>query len=227
MMTAPLRSRPLPGLSQLQRTRGAILPESAPAPTLDAPPVAAAAAIVPGVAGWVDYTWAPPDDYGDCPVVEGALAARSLSPDLPLFVEATATAVGEGPRLQVMVDAPAPGEYRIAICGCAPTYTGSEQSSPALANDSVYITVNGAPLLTPAGAIAAPIVGFADAPGFTWQSTWRDEMTGDTGPAAFLVDTVGPQSIELSMAEDGLLIYSVALTPVDGAQMLDGAVCAP
>jgi hypothetical protein len=206
---------------------GAILPEVAPAPVLDAPPVALAAAIVPGIDSWGDYTWAPPDDFGDCPVVDGALAARSLSPDLTLFAEATATVVGDGPRLQVTVDAPTPGEYRVAICGCAPTYTGSEQSSPALANDSVYVTVNGAPLLPPAGAVAVPIVGFADAPGFTWQSTWRDEMTGATGPAAFPLDTAGPQSIELSMAEDGLLIYSVALTPVDDAQMLDGAACTP
>jgi hypothetical protein len=211
---------------------GAAPPEdTAPAEVVVTPvvaplPVAAAASTLPGSDALAGYVWAPPDDFGDCPVVDGALTPRSSDSALPLFAEATATMAGGGPLLQVTVDALAPGEYDLFICGCAPTYTSADQASAALANDSVYAAVNGAPILLPDGAVAAPIAGFAETSGFTWRNTWVDEMTGASGPARVTVAAGGPQVVELSMAEDGLLIYSVALAPVDAEEPVNGAVCA-
>jgi hypothetical protein len=194
---------------------------------VDALPVAVTASIVPGVDALAGYTWAAPDDFGDCPVVDGALTPRASDPALPLFAEATATTVGGGPLLQVTLDAPAPGDYALYICGCAPTYSGGDLVSPALANDSVYVAVNGAPLLPPGSEVAMPVAGFGETADFTWRNTWRDEMTGVTGPARFTFDAGGPQTVELSMAEDGLLVYSVVLAPVDGAQLANGEGCTP
>ncbi len=107
-----------------------------------------------------------------------------------------------------------------------PTAAG-DLGSPALNNDSVYVAVNGAPLLPPDSAVAAPVAGFGETADFTWRNTWRDEMTGETGLARFTFVAGGPQMVELSMAEDGLLVYSVVLAPVDGAQPVNGESCLP
>ena len=129
--------------------------------------------------------------------------------------------------LQVALDAPAPGEYALYICGCAPTYSTGDLGSPALNNDSVYVAVNGAPLLLPGSEVAVPVAGFGETADFIWRIIWRDEMTGETGPARFTFNAGGPQMIELSMAEDGLLVYSVVLAPVDGAEPVNGESCTP
>ena len=86
--------------------------------------------------------------------------------------------------------------------------------------------MNGASLLLPESDLPAPLTGFAATQEFTWRNTWIDEMSGATGPARFIVENAGPQSIELSMAEDGLLVYSLALAP-PGSPLFDGMSCQP
>ena len=74
------------------------------------------------------------------------------------------------------------------------------------------------------------MTGVGETADFTWRNTWIDEMTGETGPARFTFDAGGAQLVELSMAEDGLLVYSMMLAPVDGPasqQLLNGSSCTP
>ncbi|MBK8048490.1 MAG: cadherin-like domain-containing protein [Anaerolineales bacterium] len=171
------------------------------------------------------YEWMAPADYDSCPVIPDILTAQPADGIRTLLDDAVAGSVELAPMLTYAIEAPAPGTYTLNICGCAPAYASETQSSPRDRNDAVYVGLDGAPF-RPNGDTPAVLTGFASGDGFTWQSSWED--AGATGmPVEFELADAGPHTINLWMADDGLLVHSLQLTPVgasDGPP--SGSTCA-
>ena len=98
------------------------------------------------------------------------------------------------------------------------------------ANDAVYVGLNGVPVLSSESGAPLAITGFDASEGFTWQNRWRDDLSGFSGDIMLTVAEAGTQQVNLWMAEDGLLVHSLALVPVADAGVsgpIAGEVCAP
>ncbi len=135
---------------------------------------------------------------------------------------------------------PAAGDYAVAVCGCAPQLTvdevagspapGGDVASSAENNASIYVGINGGPAAMDGLGQILPISGFAAAPGYTWQNRWLDPATGTTGAVTVSAAEPGAQTIHLWMADDGLIVYSLRLTPLALANVEPGTppeACGP
>ena len=81
-----------------------------------------------------------------------------------------------------------------------------------------------------AWARSSPSAVIAAAQGYTWQSRWLDAATGTTGAVTVNAAEPGTQTIHLWMADDGLIVYSLRLTPLALANVEPGAAaeaCGP
>jgi hypothetical protein len=173
------------------------------------------------------YAWLMPLAFGTCPVTADALAAQPSGLDgRTLLDEAAALDTSGAPGLEYVVDLPAAGDYVVAVCGCAPELTSADLNAPvgdlvsgAGANASIYVGLNGAPAARDGSGQVLPITGFADTPGYSWQSRWRDPLAGASGAVTISVPEPGSQTINLWMADDGLIVYSLRLTPLAQANI--------
>ena len=204
-------------------------------------PVFAFSNSLPGSGALDGYAWQVPTAFGTCPSTPDALVARPSGLDAhTLADEARAADWANAPALDYTVDLPAAGDYVVAVCGCAPQLTADEVAgSPAPGGDvasslenntAIYVGVNGGPAAVDGLGQILPISGYAAAPGYTWQSRWLDVATGTTGAVTVNAAEPGTQTIHLWMADDGLIVYSLRLTPLALANVEPGAAaeaCGP
>ena len=195
----------------------------------------------PGSGPLDGYAWQVPTAFGTCPNTPDALIARPSGLDTrTLADEGHAPDWASTPGLDYTVDLPAAGDYTVAVCGCAPQLTadevaggaapGGDVASGAENNASIYVGVNGGPAVVDGLGQILPISGFAAAPGYTWQNRWLDSATGTTGAVTISAAEPGAQTIHLWMADDGLIVYSLRLTPLALANVEPGAppeACGP
>ena len=185
---------------------------------------ASAARTTPGSDALAAFAWLPPVDFGDCPVVSDALALAPLDAAASLFDEATAAEPTGAPALSFDVELAA-GDYALLVCGCAPTYSDAERVSLPATNQALFAGVDGVTILTDEGAPAL-LSGFAAFPGFTWQTP----LASPDGAAARLtVAETGTRSVDLWMADDGVLVQAVSIVPAaqfDAGLALLGQACA-
>jgi len=182
-----------------------------------------------GANGLEGYAWQAPRDFGSCPTVEGVRVAQATDPALALPGDVAVTPES-APALDFLVDLPAAGDYAVFVCGCAPDYGTEPVTSLGDANDAVYVGLNGLPVLSPKSSAPLAITGFDASEGFTWQNRWRDDLSGFSGDIVLAVAEAGTQQVNLWMAEDGLLVHSLALAPAADAGvrgLIAGEVCAP
>ena len=174
-------------------------------------PVTGFSDALPGTVDSAGYAWLAPGDYGACPVVADVLVARPVDDTRSLLDDAAAAQVEDAAGLAFRVDFATAGDYTVYVCGCAPEYTGEDRQSPRDANDTLFVGLDGAPAVLEDGSTAAALSGFADAEGFTWQNAWLDASTGAVAPVVVRVEEPGVSTVNLWMAEDGLLVHSVKL----------------
>ena len=179
----------------------------------------------PGSGPLDGYAWQVPTAFGTCPSTPDALVARPSGLDArTLADEGHAPDWASTPGLDYTVALPAAGDYTVAVCGCAPQLTadevaggaapGGDVASGAENNASIYVGVNGGPAVVDGLGQILPISGFAAAPGYTWQNRWLDSATGTTGAVTINAAEPGAQTIHLWMADDGLIVHSLRLTPL-------------
>ncbi len=207
-------------------------------------PATAYANATPGSGPLEGYSWGRPLAFGDCPVTPDALAAQSSDADGAASAQdARALAIAGAPELEYSVNLPAAGEYVLSVCGCAPQLTlpegtgeGTEEvagDAPAGAaenNATVYAGFNGAPAVVDATGQMLAIGGFDGWSGYTWQSRWVDPAAGESGAVTLQAAEPGVQRIQLWMADDGLIVYSLrvaALGQADVEPGADAAACGP
>lgn len=230
----PQPTSPLPPLSEL-------LPPviSSTAHSIGEVPVFAFAAATPGSGALEGYAWLAPQSFGTCPPSANALAAQPAGLDgRTLFEEARAAEVGGAPMLEYAVDLPAPGDYVVAVCGCAPQLAqadlqdgidegdGERLLSTPGNNAGVYVGFNGAPIAADVNGAPLAISGFTDQAGFTWQNRWSDPAAGTSGATTFTATEAGPNQVNLWMADDGLIVYSLRITPLAETDVEPGAAAA-
>ena len=190
---------------------------AAPAPiTLTA---GSAARILPGTDALAGYTWQPPVDFGDCPVVNDALTPAPLDASLSLLDDVVAETPVNAPALGFDVELAA-GDYALLVCGCAPTYADADRISPPERNQALFAGLDGVTILTEDGAPVA-LSGFAAQPGFSWQA----QPAADGASAWFTIPESGMHSIDLWMADDGLLVHAVGVVPASRLDEMIGQVC--
>jgi hypothetical protein len=188
-------------------------------------PVSAYGNSTPGSGALEGYAWLTPVVFGSCPAVADSLFAAPASVDVrSLPEEARATEIGGAPQLEYDVNFPAPGDYAIAVCGCAPEFSAadlpgletgsSDVVSEASQNATLYVGFNGAPVATDANGAPLAVSGFAGQDGFTWQNRWSDAAAGVSAAATVTVPEAGVHQVNLWMADDGLIIYSLRITPL-------------
>jgi hypothetical protein len=187
------------------------------------------------------YSWQLPTAFGTCASTPNALVARPSGVDGSMLAdEGRAADWASTPGLEYTVDLPAAGDYVIAVCGCAPQLTvdevaggstpGGDVASSPENNASIYVGVNGGPAASDGLGQILPISGFATAQGYTWQDRWLDPATGTTGAVTMSAAEPGVQTIHLWMADDGLIVYGLRLTPLTLANVEPGAAaeaCGP
>ena len=176
-------------------------------------PVSAFVAETSGAGELEMYRWQAPEDDGSCPAIADVLTARP-SGATALVSDTVASSADSAPMLAFEADFAAAGDYAVYVCGCAPEYSGDVGSSPRANNDSVYVGSNGVAAASGENS-NLPITGFAGADGFVWQTNWLDEASGTTGATVVPIGASGPNQINLWMAEDGLLVRSLRLIPVE------------
>ncbi len=170
-------------------------------------PVSQALRLPPGQEG-LAYAWKTPPPYEGCPPVQDALTPAPLDEGASLLDDLTLDAPTLGPGLLFEVALPA-GDYALLVCGCAPTYAAGERVSPPVNNQAVFGEVDN---LSPRSEEdkAIPIAGFAGANDFVWRPL--PAASGGDAPFLFSLDE-GVHTLALWMADDGLLVHSVWLTP--------------
>jgi hypothetical protein len=153
--------------------------------------------------------------------------------------EARAADWVSAPGLAYNVELPEAGDYVVSVCGCAPQLTADELAggpvggdvvSNADNNSSVYVGFNGVPAASDGLGLMLPIGGFAASPGYTWQDRWLDAATGTTGAVTVSAAEPGVQTIHLWMADDGLIVHGLRVTPLAQANVEPGAAapaCGP
>jgi hypothetical protein len=191
---------------------------------------------LPGSGPLEGYAWLAPAAFGTCPSTPDALVARPAGLDeRTLAGEARAVDAASAPGLEYSVALPAAGDYVVAVCGCAPQLTAGELNggpaggdvlSSAANNASVYVGVNGLAAATDGAGQMLPIGGFAASPGYTWQDRWLDPTLSSSGAVTLRAAEPGVQTIQLWMADDGLIVYGLRLTPLAQANVEPGAVAA-
>ena len=163
------------------------------------------------------YAWLTPTAFGSCPTSADALAAQTdgLSGGA-LWQGGRVLEIAAAPALEYDVDLPAAGDYVLSVCGCAPQASAAAEGLAAAAenNAAIYVGVNGAPLASDALGAPLPISGFAAQPGFTWQNRWQDQAAGLAGAATFTASAAGLHQVNLWMADDGLIVYALRVTPL-------------
>jgi hypothetical protein len=169
-----------------------------------------------GSGPWSGYAWSAPLDFGACPVSGEAIAAQPITGEAGQAAGAeTGAEVGVGapsdptsaPALEFEVPVPAPGDYAVAVCGCAPQLMGS-----------VFAGVNDTPLAVAGIGQPLAISGFGAWPGYTWQNSWVDPASGSSGIVSFVAPEAGTQRITLWMGESGLIVYALRLMPLAQAE---------
>jgi hypothetical protein len=187
------------------------------------------------------YAWLPPQSFGSCPVAPDALTPQPAGLEgRTLADEARATDPMGAPSLEYTVAFSAPGDYVVAVCGCAPQLTAEELAGGELAggefvstapnNGAVFVGLNGAPVVIDGAGQVLPLSGFGDWPGFTWQDRWRDPAGGSSGAVTISIAEEGAQTLQLWMADDGLIVYGLRVTPLAEANVEPGAtpaLCGP
>ena len=121
------------------------------------------------------------------------------------------------PRLSFAAELP-PGEYALLVCGCAPAYSDGERTSAPADNQALFAGIDGVAYLDETG-VPASISGFAGVPGFTWQVL---AAAGDGAPSLITVPEEGARSVDLWMADDGVLVSGVRVIPA--AALADATV---
>jgi hypothetical protein len=222
------------------------LPEDEQAPESPLPlPDDPAAQLIPGDAGglievsalqyvaafsgsgpWSGYTWTTPVDFGVCPASDQAMVAQLSTGDSGQTTGSETGAVAEAgapgdlasvPALEFEVSVPAPGDYAVTVCGCAPQVVGS-----------VLAGANGNPLTVAGIGQPLAISGFGNRPGYTWQNGWVDPASGSSGIVSFVAPGAGRQRITLWMGESGLIVDALRLTPLVQAEgEPSGQPCGP
>jgi hypothetical protein len=182
------------------------------------------------------YAWLTPVSFGSCPPAADALAAQPAGLDgATLQQEGRALDLGSAPMLEYDVDLPQAGDYVVSVCGCAPDLTqadllgadaGSAAASTAVHNASVYVGVNGASLANDVNGQPLAVGGFAEQAGFSWQNRWSDPAAGISGAVTFSAAEAGLHQVNLWMADDGLIVYSLRVTPLAEANVEAGAAAA-
>lgn len=178
-----------------------------------------AARLTPGSDSLTGFAWQPPVDFGGCPVVDDVLTPAPLDSSLSLLDDVVAATPAGAPTLGFDVELPA-GDYVLLVCGCAPAFADSDRTSPPERNQALFAGIDGVTILTDDGA-PAPLSGFATQPGFTWQAQLN---SAKEAPAIFSMGD-GAHNIDLWMADDGVLVHAVGLTPSDRASDLIGQAC--
>jgi hypothetical protein len=211
-----------PGADQTPSEEAAV--EQPPAAEIVTLAADAATRALPGSAAFSAYVWQTPVEIGDCPNVAAVMAPASLSADASLFDDAAASNLADAPSLGFDVELAA-GDYALLVCGCAPTYADAERISLPVFNQALFAGIDGVTLLTDDGA-PVPLSGFAASPGFTWQALLDDAASS---PAILSVAGDGLHSVDLWMADDGVLVSAVAVVPavsLDELSTMVGQVCA-
>lgn len=165
---------------------------------------------VPGMDAWADYGWQAPVDLGDCPANADARTPAPLAAGVDLFADGVASDPATAPLLTIAAELPV-GDYALLVCGCAPTYSDGERTSMPATNQALFAGIDGIVYLGEAG-IPVPVSGFADRPGFTWQML-PAAFAGDGNPALVTVSAEGTHSVDVWMADDGVLISAVRVVP--------------
>jgi hypothetical protein len=197
----------------------------------------------PGSGSLEGYAWLTPVSFGACPPTADALAAQPNGQDgSSLLDEGLALEIGNAPMLEYVVNLPAPGDYVVSVCGCAPQLAqadlhsgdadqeaGSGATSAAANNAAIYVGFNGAAVAVDANGAPLPVGGFAEQAGFTWQNRWRDPLAGTSGAVTLTAPEAGPHQVNLWMAADGLIVYSLRVAPLAEADIEAGtaAACGP
>jgi hypothetical protein len=197
----------------------------------------------PGSGSLEGYAWLTPVSFGACPPTADALAAQPNGQDgSSLLDEGLALEIGNAPMLEYVVNLPAPGDYVVSVCGCAPQLAqadlhsgdadqeaGSGATSAAANNAAIYVGFNGAAVAVDANGAPLPVGGFAEQAGFTWQNRWRDPLAGTSGAVTLTAPEAGPHQVNLWMAADGLIVYSLRIAPLAEADIEAGtaAACGP
>jgi hypothetical protein len=181
-------------------------------------PAVSAARNLPGSDALAAYAWQPPLDFGDCPVVSNVLTPASL--DASLLDDAVTEDLVSAPALGFDVELAA-SDYALLVCGCAPTYADADRTSPPERNQAIFAGIDDVTILADDGAPVA-LSGFAAQPGFTWQP----QPDTDGAPALFTIPEAGVHSIDLWMADDGLLVQAVGIAPASRLGEMIGQVCA-
>ena len=182
---------------------------------------------VSGVGVWDGYAWQAPVDFGDCPTAVGVRTPVLLDTGVDSFAESVVSEPADAPRLRIVAELPV-GDYALFVCGCAPTYRDGARTSVSATNQALFAGIDGVVHLGEDG-VPVPVSGFADHPGFTWQALPATSADSE-GPALIAVSVEGVHSVDLWMADDGVLISGVKLVPVAAladAAAGDGQVCTP
>ncbi len=203
-------------------------------------PVSAFSSSTAGSGPLDGYAWLAPTAFGTCPPAPDALVARPPGSDeRTLAGEARAADWVSAPGLAYNVELPEAGDYVVSVCGCAPQLTADELAggpvggdvvSNADNNSSVYVGFNGVAAASDGLGLMLPIGGFAAWPGYTWQDRWLDAAAGTTGAVTVSAGEPGVQTINLWMADDGLIVYGLRVTPLAQANVEPGAAapaCGP
>jgi hypothetical protein len=180
---------------------------------------ASAARILPGSDTLAAYAWQPPLDFGNCPTVDDVLMAAPVDASLSLLDDVTAATLAGAPALGFDVELAA-GDYALLVCGCAPTFADADRTSPPERNQTLFAGIDGVTLLAEDGAPVA-LSGFAAQPGFSWQA----QPAADGASAWFTIPESGMHSIDLWMADDGLLVHAAGVVPANRLDEMIGQVC--
>lgn len=179
--------------------------------------------ITPGSDALAGYAWQSPFDFGDCPVVDGAMTPAPLDGAASLLDDVMTNDPAGAPGLAFDVDLAA-GDYALVVCGCAPTYREGERTSAPASNQAIFAGLDGVTFLSD-GEEAVPLVGFAAAPGFTWQML----TAADDAPMLINVSDAGVHTVNLWMADDGVIVHALKVVPaarLEEAASTVGQVCA-
>ena len=169
------------------------------------------------------HAWQSPPPYTGCPVVAGALTPAPLAG--ALLDDTQYDTPTSAPVLRFETELPA-GDYALLVCGCAPTYSSDEGASLPASNQALFAGVDGIAHLSPAGD-AVMLTGFAQSTDFTWQPLLASEV--DPTPAIITVPDDGMHTVDLWMADDGVIVTAIKLAPaanLDEVQTTIGQSCA-
>jgi hypothetical protein len=166
------------------------------------------------------YVWQAPPPYDGCPIGIDALTPAPLTEVGALFDDGRYDDPSLAPVLRFDTELTA-GDYALLVCGCAPLYSNDERASPAVNNQAIFAGVDGVVHLSPTGD-AVKLTGFAEFADFTWQPLRVSQES--EAPAIITVAEDGMHTVDLWMADDGVLVTAVRVIPAADFDELQSAV---